>query len=266
MKPMKKVPSAYVVTILTVALMYLCIGCGKANTAADISAGLKHEFSIQAPADTVGETEKYGKLSPLSIETDENVFLFSPDDFISSYNSLHQQKYGSSYLPPSAQWLRLSTRAPYFDYDSDHHRFSEDGNVWSMPTISIYTPANDDKSIYVIELSFDDHGFQEQFFKKFEEICFYSLKTVLPERDDSSITALYTELYSMIKENNFGDYLTYADIEKPKLSAVYYYGQVGFFGYYGAGTANICIIPMTNKVAEALKYDGVELISFEEQR
>lgn len=86
------------------------------------------------------------------------IFSISIDDFIASYNSFYRPVYATNYLSPSATWLAFFDMTPYFETDSIHHRFSEDEQMGSMPTVSIYTPENSD-CIYEIELTFDDHGY-----------------------------------------------------------------------------------------------------------
>ena len=124
--------------------------------------------------------------------------------------------------------------------------------------MSIYTPDNNNY-IYEIELTFDDHGYQESLYEEFKRICFYSLKVFLPELSDTEINSLYKELYLQTNNNFWGDYYTYGDTERPMLTTIYYYNGIGFYGYYGAGTANICMIPVTQESLLQFEKEGVEI-------
>lgn len=56
-----------------------------------------------------------------------------------------------------------------------------------------------------------------------------------------------------------GDYYTYGGTERPLLNMIYYYNGIGLYGYYGAGTANICIIPMTQETLIQFEQEGIEI-------
>ena len=186
------------------------------------------------------------------------IFSISIDDFIASYNSFYRPVYATNYLSPSATWLAFFDMTPYFETDSIHHRFSEDEQMGSMPTVSIYTPENSD-CIYEIELTFDDHGYQESLYEKFEEICLYSLQVILPALSKNEIDSLYKNLYAQTDDNFWGDYYTNGGTERPLLNMIYYYNGIGLYGYYGAGTANICIIPMTQETLIQFEQEGIEI-------
>lgn len=199
-----------------------------------------------------------------STEAGESGLTFSDSisNYISSFNSIYQQIYATDYLTPLSDWPHFLDISTYFEYASVHFRFSADEQLWSIPTISIYTPQDED-CIYEIELTFDDHGYQESLYEEFEKICFCSLKTVLPELSNTDISDLYEKLYSQTNENFWGEYYTYGETERPALNTIYQYGTVGLYGYYGAGTANICVIPLTQETIAQLEQEGVEIVEIE---
>lgn len=192
-------------------------------------------------------------------EKGETVFSTSISNFIGSFNSIYKQMYAADYLTPSSNWMHLHDESPCFEYDSVHYIFSADKRIASMPTISIYTPENED-GIYEMKLTFDDHGYQESLYEEFEDICFCSLKTVLPELSNTHISDLYEKLYLQTKENFWGDYYPDCGTERPALNMIYQYGTVGLYGYYGAGTTNICAIPLTQGATVRFEQEGVEII------
>lgn len=200
-------------------------------------------------------------------ETEENAngevtFSASLRDFTESFNSVYRQIYAEDYLTAAENWIQLSALSPCFEYESAQNRFSADKRIASMPTISIFTPENGE-GIYEIRLTFDDHGYQDALYEKFESICFCSLKTVLPEKSNADISGLYDELYTQTNETFWGDYYAGEDAERPVINRVYQYGSVGFYGYYGLGTANICIIPLSPEVSARLAQAGTEIAAVE---
>lgn len=199
---------------------------------------------------------------PTEVVENENggmVFSASISDFIWSFNSIYMQVYGEDYLTSLSNWMHLHDKSPCFEYNCIHYTFSADKQIASMPTITIYTPENGN-GIYEIKLTFDDHGYQESLYKEFENICFFTLKTVIPELSNADISDLYEKLYYQAKENFWGDYYPYGGAERPSLNIIYQYSTVGFYGYYGAGTANICIIPLTQGNIVQFKQEDVEVI------
>lgn len=198
------------------------------------------------------------EIEALENEDGQACFSISVDDFIASYNSLYRPVYAKDYLSVSSDWSVLPDITPYLELDATNYRFSADEQIWSMPTVSIYTPENNN-GIYEIELTFDDHGYRESLYEEFKQICFYSLKVFLPELSDTEISSLYKELYLQTNNNFWGEYYTYSDMERPMLTAIYYYNGIGFYGYYGAGTANICMIPMTQETLVQFEQEGIEI-------
>lgn len=192
-------------------------------------------------------------------EKGETVFSASIRDFIWNFNSIYAQVYEEYYLTSPSNWTPLHDKSPCFEYNCVHYIFSADEQIASMPTITIYAP-EDGKNIYEIKLTFDDHGYQESLYKEFENICFFVLKTVIPELSNADIIDLYEKLYYQAKENFWGDYYPYGGAKRPSLNIVYQYDTVGFYGYYGAGTANICIIPITRENMVQFKQEGTEII------
>lgn len=227
----------------------------------DISADGNHEIILQA----VGEPDCPSGYSHARLaltdknEKGETVFSTSINDFIRGFNCVYKKMYSEDYLTPSLNWIHIHGKSPCLEYDSIHYIFSADKQIASMPRISIYTPENKD-GIYEIELTFDDHGYQESLYKEFKKICLCSLKIALPELENSDIIDLYENLYLQAKENFWGDYYADSGAERPSLNIIYQYSTVGFYGYYGAGTANICIIPLSQENIVQFIQEGVEII------
>lgn len=191
----------------------------------------------------------------------ESVFAVSAEAFIDCYNKAYQQKYGETYLTAitSDEWYCSTELSPCFGYESVRYEFSEDKTVWSMPTISVYAPDNDE--IHEIRLTFDDHGYQEQFYLKYQELCCCLLKMACPNLSDKDTDELFQRLYSLSDENFYGNYNAYDDSECPSLSCVLQRGNIGFYCFYGAGTVELCMIPLTPAAIGSLQAKGVDIQS-----
>lgn len=213
--------------------------------------------------EATAETEPALEIKELDIAVIENrenelVFDISMDDFIESYNNLYRTVYTTDYLSSSSNWSVFNDVTPYLEIDSIRHRFSADEQTWSMPTVSVYTPENSDY-IYEIELTFDDHGYQESLYEEYKQICYYSLRVILPDLNETEIGSLYKELYLQTNDNFWGEYYTYSGTERPTLNMIYYYNGIGLYGYYGAGTVNICMIPMTQETIAQFEQEDIEV-------
>ena len=102
---------------------------------------------------------------------DETVFDVSVEDFIEYFNRVYRQRNEIDYLHSlnSENWYFYSELSPCFGYEAVRYEFSEDRKVWPMPTISVYTPNNEE--IYEFRLTFDDHGYQDKLHDLFRELC-----------------------------------------------------------------------------------------------
>ena len=190
----------------------------------------------------------------------EHVFALSAEAFVAAYNRVYQQDQAAAYLTPpdSENWDRFNELTPCFGYPAVRQKFSENKAIWPMPTVSIYT--SDRNEIYEIRTTFDDHSYQEALFDKFEVITLCLLRTACPELSDEEAAALFNDLCGSAEDNFWGDHHTYDDPERPPLTAVYQYGNVGFYCFYGSGNIEICMIPLTAAAVEALPGEGTVIL------
>ena len=129
-----------------------------------------------------------------------------------------------------------------------------------MPTISVYAPDNDE--IYEIRMVFDHHGYQDRFHKLFKELCICMEKMMMPELSMSEADTLFVTLYAQSDDNFFGDHSAFDDPERPKLNAVYQYKNIGMYCFYGAGTIEICFVPLTARSIVFLEGNGIPLLDW----
>lgn len=130
----------------------------------------------------------------MDYQEDELVFSFSIDDFIDSFNGYYWEDYESRYLLPSSMWISFVYESSiHSKYASNYYYFTPDETMWSLPTVSVFTPS-DESYVQEIMLSFDDHSYTESMYHLYERTCFYTIKVLFPSFDDTEIVELYTKL------------------------------------------------------------------------
>lgn len=195
-------------------------------------------------------------------ENGEAVFTVSVDDFFKSFNYIYEERNGHSFLNPLDTQKRFDGKTPFYEYPSSYYHFSSDPKQLSIPMISIFVPETGE-GIYEFKLTFDDHGYREAMYQEYVEVCFCALSTILPELSENEIITLYYDLYEQTAKNFWGNYYSDSAEERPVIEVMYRSENIGFYGYYGAGTANICIVPLNENAIEAL---SIQEINFQSAR
>ena len=226
----------------------------------------QHEVIYQA----VGEPERTldeptADFSELVVENEngESVFAIPIENLIECYNSVYRQTHETGYLNStnSENWYCYDELSPCFGYESVRYKFSADKTVWPMPTISIYISDKDE--VYEIRLTFDDHGYQEQFHELFRELCIYMEKMMMPELSAMETKAMFETLYAQSDDNFFGNHPAFDDPERPVINAVYQYNNIGMYCFYGSGNIEICFVPLTSGSVCFLEKNGTPLLDWQ---
>ena len=236
---------------VTVAMLFaLLCGCSapavEQEEAGDVSVSAEEAEALEIRAVENGEQRA--------------VLSLSLDDFIGAYNGVYRETHDTDYLAPASEWTALNDVTRLWEYPCVCHSFSADQQIYSMPKVLVYTPEESDE-IYEIELVFDDHSFQEAFYEEYQRICHNALKALLPDLSEMEISALYDTLYAQTGELFLGDYYVDPDGSKPMPDKIYRCGEVGLYGYYGSGTADICVIPLTDATTAQITQNGTKLVS-----
>ena len=82
---------------------------------------------------------------------------------------------------------------------------------------------------------------------------------MIPNLSGAECADLFGTLYAQSEFNFFGDHYLYGDPERPALDAVIRYGNIGFYCFYGAGSVELCIIPLTPSALKALEDTGTAI-------
>jgi len=187
----------------------------------------------------------------------ELVFSFSLDDFIESFNSCLNSGKEEDCLSPSYMWSSYTCGPSiHSEHESVLYSFSGDEEIWSYPTVEAYTPT-DKPGVLEIVLSFDDHGYTDYLYGKYEELCFYTLKVFFPDFEDDRLVELCKELISLAYEY-FPEEHDFSYGAVP--SVLYYADGVGLYPYFAdGGTVKLCVIPVTDSVLRDFEVKGTVL-------
>lgn len=129
------------------------------------------------------------------------------------------------------------------------------GPAQSASEVSIFSLP--DGGVAELRLTFDDHGYLERVHTLFGEVCVQLFQTLIPELGEDGALALYDSLYALASGSYIGPPPAGAGLEL--LKTVLRYGDIGLSGYYGAGTVNIVILPLTDGMLGTLEAKGVEV-------
>lgn len=185
---------------------------------------------------------------------DEMLFQVSIDDFIDSYNGFYWRDKKVRYLLPSLEWRSyVYDTAIHSRHETCCHVFSKDENILPLPTITVYTPSNNDY-IQEITVNFDDHSYMDSLYEIYEEICFYTLRVMFPDLADDKIINLYTTLNQLAYDNVTT--IKYTSESVP--CALYYRDGIGVYPYFALGECvHLCIIPVTEQYLSDMRAKGV---------
>ena len=194
----------------------------------------------------------------MDYQEDELVFSFSIDDFIDSFNGYYWEDYESRYLLPSSMWISFVYESSiHSKYASNYYYFTPDETMWSLPTVSVFTPS-DESYVQEIMLSFDDHSYTESMYHLYERTCFYTIKVLFPSFDDAEIVELYTKLKELAYQNVFPNEQGYSSDSIP--AALFYKDGIGLYPYFAIGeSVHLCVIPVTDQTITAFEAKGTTI-------
>lgn len=241
--------------LLRLILIGMVIGCFALAAACGRASAPKGSVSAPVSAPTVDFSA-----SVPQDEAADAVFSAAVSDFISGFNTVYRADHGEDYLLPieDDHWVRLSEPSLCFGYDAVCFQFAADREVWPMPRVSVYAP-KDGSEIYELRMTFDHHGSQQVLFDQFKALCLCAEKLMIPGLGDTEAEDLFDTLYAQSEFNFFGDHYLYGDPERPALDAVIRCGNVGFYCFYGAGSVELCIIPLAPSALKTLENTGTAI-------
>lgn len=204
------------------------------------------------------QAEKASDIEVLPHREGELVFSMTLADYIDRYNDGYWKDYKTRYLPPASEWRsqRYDT-AIHSSHAAICYDFTEDETKWSLPTISIYVPADSDQ-IQELTIDFDDHSYTEATYDLYEELCFYTLQVFFPDMEEAQIIALYQTLNRLAYDNMFPNEQGYGSGIVP--CALFYQDGIGLYPYFAEGESlHLCIIPVTEQTINEFTQKGTVL-------
>ena len=217
-------------------------------------------LTLDNEAESTASQVENGALDIQVMENRKNelVFTISTSDYVESYNSYYKVDYCRSLLPPVSQWQCFTyDSAIHSEYETKCYSFTEDEHVYSLPTITVYVPTNDDY-IQQITVNFDEHSFTQSGFEQYKEMCYYTMKVFFPDLPDARIMDLCTEIVALGNQNVFSSDEWFSKNAVP--FALFYREGIGVYPYFAIGDwEHFCIIPVTEETVTEFGEKGVQI-------
>ena len=217
-------------------------------------------LTLDNEAESTASQVETGALGIQDMENRKNelVFTISTSDYVESYNSYYKIDYCRSLLPPVSQWQCFTyDSAIHSEYETKCYSFTEDEHVYSLPTITVYVPTNDDY-IQQITVNFDEHSFTQSGFEQYKEMCYYTMKVFFPDLPDARIMDLCTEIVALGNQNVFSSDEWFSKNAVP--FALFYREGIGVYPYFAIGDwERFCIIPVTEEAVTEFGEKGVQI-------
>ena len=217
-------------------------------------------LTLDNEAESTASQVENGALDIQVMENRKNelVFTLSTSDYVESYNSYYKVDYCRSLLPPVSQWQCFTyDSAIHSEYETKCYSFTEDEHVYSLPTITVYVPTNDDY-IQQITVNFDEHSFTQSGFEQYKEMCYYTMKVFFPDLSDARIMDLCAEIVALGNQNVFSSDEWFSKNAVP--FALFYREGIGVYPYFAIGDwEHFCIIPVTEETVTEFGEKGVQI-------
>lgn len=217
-------------------------------------------LTLDNEAESTASQVETGALDIQVMENRKNelVFTISTSDYVESYNSYYKVDYCRSLLPPVSQWQCFTCdSAIHSEYETKCYSFTEDEHVYSLPTITVYVPTNDDY-IQQITVNFDEHSFTQSGFEQYKEMCYYTMKVFFPDLSDARIMDLCAEIVALGNQNVFSSDEWFSKNAVP--FALFYREGIGVYPYFAIGDwEHFCIIPVTEETVTEFGEKGVQI-------
>lgn len=190
------------------------------------------------------------------------VFAVTLDDYIRCFNSLYESQYQSDYFPGSFDWsISQGNRGIHTDYPVLEYRFSEDPQVFSLPTVTIFTPM-EKRYIQELNVNFDEHSYTEAGYQRYRLLCADTLRVFFPEWEGEAAWEQCDEILSVGNAHIFSSEEWYGKGAVPY--ALFYKGNVGVYSYDAIGDwRHFCVIPLTRERLTEFQEKGVVLYEIE---
>lgn len=196
------------------------------------------------------------------VHRDDAVFSVTLEEYIRCFNSLFERQFQSPYFPSSRDWsISHRDKGIHTEYPVMEFRFSEDPQVFSLPTVTVYTPM-EERFVQEVTINFDEHSYTEEGYQRYSLLCANTLQVFLPELSQEAARDLCEEILSLGNAHIFSSQEWYADGAIPY--ALFYKGGVGAYSYDAIGDwRHFSVIPVTEERLRAFEEKGAVLYEME---
>ena len=207
------------------------------------------------------------RIEPLSIEVrtthgNEALFGVTAEDYIRSFNSMFERDFGKNYFPPLEDWVSCSYKSGiHSQYPVMQFVFTEDENIYTLPTVTIYTPM-EQRAIQEITVNFDEHSYTDAGYQRFKQLCSYTLRVFFPSLSEDAVSAICEQVIAVGNQNVFDSDTWFGSGVVP--FALFYRDGVGIYPYFAIGDwQRFCVIPVTDNTIDEFRHKGVETIEIQ---
>lgn len=193
----------------------------------------------------------------VTIKKDENGTLFfdlSMAEFISRYNWNCRHDKTVARLPEPEQWNVYATDQGIHSNDPVlNYVFSNEEAADFYPNIQV-SVSEESGRVQEIAVDYDDHDYREETYREFDNLCFYSLKSLRPEIENQRLS-------KFIKTVNNSDVPPGKAYEHGIVpSALYQNAGVGVYPYrQGWSSMYFCVIPVNEDQLQRFQAKGTEI-------
>ena len=228
--------------------------CGTPNEAVEPGETAK-PISTQPTQITVQPTIKSTRAPIELLQTDgAAAFSLTAADFVLRFNEQWKAAGGEGKLAETETWETRSDDAAQLPAGMTciAARLDEE-NVLSL-AMALYL--SKEGNVCQVAIMFDDHGFQETLYEDFERMCRCASAVFLQDADEETLRSLSAWCEESAADTYFGAQIGFFDAQRPKIAHAAAMGDAVFYGYFGAGTLNICIVPAAQNVLDCLTNEG----------
>ena len=225
------IKSITIFVVTCIITIFLLAGCGDAQN--------QNKEDSQAT-----NTSNTVKLDIETIKTDSGSasFNISIEDFIKSFNSYYEKDKGEVLLKDLGKWQMYDVT---LDNQGNNvttcYSFSEDINIRALPQLKVYAD-NTKSGILQISMCYDMHSFSPETHAMYKELCYYAMKTMMPDASDDKVKERAQKALDSLDESFTTDETSY-DYEP-----VFTWGPIGAYPYYVVGeTMELRLIPVANQ-------------------
>lgn len=222
------------------------------------------EENRELAAEVYFEEPRLETLQPLVQEyhSRDVVFSVTLEEYIRCFNSLFERQFQLGFFPSSGDWsISHRNKGIHTDYPVMEFRFCEDPQVFSLPTVTVYTPL-EERFIQELNVNFDEHSYTEEGYQRYRLLCAHTLKVFFPELGWEAAWDLCDETLSIGNEHIFSSGEWYTSGAMPY--ALFYKEGVGVYSYDAIGDwRHFCVIPLTEERLREFEEKGVVLYEME---